>query len=96
MSRSKPKFRCHHCKKNMGSAMASAAHFQKYPKHRTAVQLRAYKQNLALRDARNGNRLPTLKRSTGTAFKRAQKFCTRCGQSLKPAFNYCGGCGAKL
>ena len=104
MARKKPRFRCHKCKNNLGSAATSFEHFKKHPSHRTERQLKDFKANLALRE-RGGKPkakrrvtqagLPTIKvnlrgRST------TDRYCTECGTRKMPSHNYCGGCGDKL
>jgi hypothetical protein len=96
MARKKPRFRCQKCRKNLGSAALSFAHFQKLPSHRTERQLRDYHANLALRK-RNEGTLPTVRRTTRTSTtRRTGKFCTNCGERRMPSHNYCGGCGDKI
>ena len=106
MARKKPRFRCHKCKKSMGSAATSFAHFQKHPSHRNAKQKKDYQANLALREKNGGTQpqrrvtasgLPTVRRTTRTgATRRLVKFCTNCGERRMPSHNYCGGCGDKI
>lgn len=55
MARAKPRFRCEKCG-NLGSAAASAAHFQEHPSHRTERQQKDFEQNQALRDKTKGRR----------------------------------------
>lgn len=103
MARKKPGFWCYKCKKNLGSAAHSFAHFKKSPSHRNAKQKKDHLANKALRKRHGGKTprrysmpgLPTLQRTTrnrtGTF-----KFCTQCGTRKMPSHNYCGGCGEKL
>jgi hypothetical protein len=98
MARKQPRFRCHKCKKNLGSAAISYGHFQKHPSHRNAKQKKDYAANLALREKhKREGVLPTVRRTTRiSATRRTGKFCTNCGERRMPSHNYCGGCGDKV
>ena len=105
MARAKPRFKCHHCKKNLGSAAASAKHFQKNPKHRTERQQRDFEtnQSLAARGMKATRRKQKVERSLPTVdlrrrsnVTRGLRFCTNCGGPRKATHNYCGTCGGRL
>jgi hypothetical protein len=102
-TRRKPKFRCHKCKKDLGSSYASWDHFQQYPTHRNQKQRNDYRANCALAESKGGSKpqrrasggLPTTRITTRTRAG-TMKFCTNCGERRMPSHNYCGGCGDKL
>jgi len=97
-TRRKPQFKCHKCKKNLGSARASYDHFQDNPSHRNKKQKTDYLKNkadVAAGRDRGGSILPTRRRGA-VRRDRVQKFCTSCGNHRLPSHEYCGGCGSKL
>lgn len=100
MARKKPRFRCHKCKKNLGSAAKSFGHFQKNPTHRTERQIRDYKTNIALRKQKALHpiaKLPTVSASRGSKKAvRPGRYCTHCGEGRKAFHRFCGHCAEKL
>jgi hypothetical protein len=88
-----PTYKCHKCKKKLGSAATSFAHFQDHPSHRNPKQLKDYLANLSLKKRQVLSGLPMSERRVRVT--RTDKYCTECGSKKMPSHNFCGGCGTK-